>query len=65
MTGIQEPGGTAKTFPAEVMATQMPDGALLGMVRDISERKRAESAARHLVAIVEPKAALMKRRPPG
>jgi len=29
-------------FPAEVIVTPMPDGNLLGMVRDTSERKRAE-----------------------
>jgi PAS domain S-box-containing protein len=28
--------------PAEVMATEMPDGNLLGMIRDITERKLAE-----------------------
>jgi PAS domain S-box-containing protein len=31
-------------FDAEVIATVMPDGNLLGMIRDISERKRAEKA---------------------
>ncbi len=30
-------------FPAEVIATLMPDGNLLGMIRDITERKEAES----------------------
>jgi PAS domain S-box-containing protein len=34
------------TFPAEVMATAMPDGKLLGVVRDITERQLAESALR-------------------
>ena len=29
-------------FPAEVMATAMPDGNLLGMIRDITERKQSE-----------------------
>ena len=33
------------TFPAEVIATKMPDGNLLGMIRDITERKQAEEAA--------------------
>ncbi len=29
-------------FEAEVIATKMPDGNLLGMIRDITERRRAE-----------------------
>jgi PAS domain S-box-containing protein len=33
-------------FDAEVMATLMPGGNLMGVIRDISERKRAEEAAR-------------------
>ncbi len=33
-------------FEAEVIATAMPDGNLLGMVRDITERKRAEEVLR-------------------
>ena len=33
-------------FPAEVMATKMPDGNLLGVISDISERKKAEAALR-------------------
>jgi PAS domain S-box-containing protein len=31
------------TVDAEVIATMMPDGRLLGMIRDISERKQAEA----------------------
>lgn len=31
-------------FEAEVIATKMPDGNLLGMIRDITDRKRAELA---------------------
>ncbi len=38
---------------AEVTATTMPDGTLLGMVRDISERRASELAAARLAAIVE------------
>lgn len=34
------------TFPGEVMATRMPDGNLLALVRDITERKRAAAALR-------------------
>mgnify|MGYP001546724950 CR=1 FL=1 len=34
------------TFSAEVIATLMPDGNLLGVIRDVTERKRAESALR-------------------
>jgi signal transduction histidine kinase len=33
-------------FLAEVIATMMPDGNLLGMMRDITERRRAEQALR-------------------
>ena len=33
-------------FSAEVIATLMPDGNLLGMIRDITERKQAEEALR-------------------
>jgi PAS domain S-box-containing protein len=33
-------------FPAEVIAAMMPDGNLLGMIRDITERKLAQSALR-------------------
>jgi two-component system cell cycle sensor histidine kinase/response regulator CckA len=32
------------TFSAEVMATKMPDGNLLGMIRDITARRLAEAA---------------------
>ncbi|MES2355205.1 MAG: PAS domain S-box protein [Pseudomonadota bacterium] len=35
-------------FPADVMATMMPDGNLMGMIRDITERKQAEAALREL-----------------
>jgi PAS domain S-box-containing protein len=34
------------TFDADVIATQMPDGNLMGMVRDITERKAANEALR-------------------
>jgi PAS domain S-box-containing protein len=34
------------TFSAEVIATTMPDGNILAMVRDITERKRAAAALR-------------------
>ena len=34
------------TFPAEVIATLMPDGNLLGMIRDVTERRRAEEELR-------------------
>jgi PAS domain S-box-containing protein len=33
-------------FEAEVIATLMPDGNLLGMIRDITERKRTDEARR-------------------
>jgi PAS domain S-box-containing protein len=37
------------TFVAEVIATLMPDGNLLGMIRDVTERKRTEARFRRLV----------------
>jgi PAS domain S-box-containing protein len=40
-------------FSAEVIATKMPDGTLLGMIRDISDRKRADGYREHLAALVE------------
>jgi len=40
-------------FPADVVATKMPDGTVLGMIRDISDRKLAEEYREHLTAIVE------------
>ena len=43
------------TFPAEVIAAQMPDGNLLGMIRDITERKRAEAALHELNETLEHK----------
>ena len=33
-------------FPADVIGTLMPDGNIMGMVRDITERKRADAALR-------------------
>ncbi len=33
-------------FPAEAISTMLPDGTLMAMVRDITERKRAEIALR-------------------
>lgn len=40
-------------FPAEVIAAMMPDGNLLGLVRDISERRQAELALRELNETLE------------
>lgn len=40
-------------FDAEVTVTHLPDGNLLGFVRDISDRQRAEAVSRRLAAIVE------------
>jgi PAS domain S-box-containing protein len=40
-------------FAAEVIATMMPDGNLLGMVRDITERKQAQERVRKLNAELE------------
>ncbi len=42
-------------FPAEVIATLLPDGNLLGLVRDITERKRIEGALLELNANLESK----------
>lgn len=38
---------------ADVVATQMPDGTVLGMLRDLSDEHRAEAYREHLAAIVE------------
>lgn len=40
-------------FTADVIATKMPDGTLLGMLSDISDRQRADDFRAHLAAIVE------------
>jgi two-component system cell cycle sensor histidine kinase/response regulator CckA len=37
------------TFPADVVAANMPDGNILGIVRDITARKRHEARFRRLV----------------
>jgi PAS domain S-box-containing protein len=36
----------ATTFPGEVVAQRLPDGRRLGILRDITERRRAEAARR-------------------
>jgi PAS domain S-box-containing protein len=45
------------TFPADVLATQMPDGRLLGVIRDVSQAKLAEQALRELNETLEHKVA--------
>ena len=40
-------------FAAAVVATQMPDGALLGTIRDVSDSKQAHDYRARLAAIVE------------
>ena len=41
------------TFDAEVFVTTLPEGNLLAMVRDMSDRKQAQSVSTWLAAIVE------------
>ncbi|UYN95358.1 MAG: PAS domain S-box protein [Enhydrobacter sp.] len=43
------------TFPAEVIATRAPDGHVLAMVRDITERRAAERTLRDLNQTLERK----------
>ena len=38
-------------FPAEVIATAMPDGNVLGIIRDITERKLAETKVQRLTQL--------------
>lgn len=38
---------------ADVLATQMPDGTLLGILRDLSDQHRAQQYLEHLAAIVQ------------
>lgn len=40
-------------FPAEVIATLMPDGTVLGLMRDTSDRNLVSEYREHLAAIVE------------
>ncbi len=42
----------AKQFDVEVIATKMPDGNVMAMIRDITARKQAEAAAAQLAAII-------------
>ncbi len=44
---LRRKGGS--DFPAEVIATMMPDGNLLGVIRDITERKRSDERFRRLI----------------
>jgi PAS domain S-box-containing protein len=47
----------ASVFAAEVIATMMPDGNLLGMVRDITERKQVEGEVQRLYEELEQRVA--------
>jgi PAS domain S-box-containing protein len=40
-------------FPVEVVASQMPDGTLLGVLHDLSDRQQIQAVREHLAAIVE------------
>jgi len=40
-------------FPAEVIATIMPDGNLLAMIRDVTERKNADDSLQEKTAVLE------------
>lgn len=40
-------------FPADVVATRMPDGSLLGLIRDLTDSRRADAYRERLAAIVE------------
>ncbi len=54
------------TFVAEVIATLMPDGNLMGMVRDISERKLAENRLQEQASLLQlAKSAIIVRDPTG
>jgi len=40
------------TFPAEVVATRMPDGTLLGVILDVSDREMALTSREQLAAVI-------------
>jgi len=48
-------------FPAEVIATVMPDGKILAMIRDITERKQSEQALRRMNENLEQEVATRTR----
>ena len=53
------------TFPAEVIATLMPDGNLLGMLRDVTERRELRDQLRlhsdHLEQLVQERTARVRQ----
>jgi signal transduction histidine kinase len=57
---FQRKDGSA--FAAEVIGTAMPDGNLMALIRDITERKRAEAEVRHLHEELQRHAADLEQR---
>ncbi|MBD2113280.1 PAS domain S-box protein [Nodosilinea sp. FACHB-141] len=48
---LRRPDGTL--FAAEVIAAPMPDGTLLGLIRDLSDRNQAQTDRQYLTTLIE------------